>query len=337
MTTGELAPPRVKPVLDAAGRRVLKSQPSAADRTFVAAVRSSAVSTLIIMGLIGVFLFIGAWPALKQQGWSFVTEKEWLPEAGTFGIASLLWGTILIGLFALLVAVPIGFGAALFISEYAPRSLRRPLVTLVDLMAAVPSIIYAMWALFFLQAHLLEVAQWLSVHLGGLLPFLRVDVPDSPSSYTSSAFIAGIAVGVVVLPTVTSIMREVFSQAPIGEREGAIALGATRWGMIKMVVIPFGRSGIVGGIMLGLGRALGETIVVYALISPMFEFTTQPLQSGTNAIASHIASRYSESSEGIPMAGLLGAGLVLFLFTLVINTVAGVVVSRSRSGAATEI
>ena len=145
------------------------------------------------------------------------------------------------------MAVPLGFGAALFISEYAPRSLKQPLVTLVDLMAAVPSIVYAMWALFFLQGHLLTIAQWLSVHFGPVLPFLRVDTPDSPSSYTSSAFIAGIAVGVVVLPTITSIMREVFAQAPIGEREGAIALGATRWGMIRTVVIPFGRAGIVGG------------------------------------------------------------------------------------------
>jgi phosphate transport system permease protein len=224
----------------------------------------------------------------------------------------------------------------LFISEYAPRSLERPLVTLVDLMAAVPSIVYAMWALFFLQAHLLTVAQWLSVHFGSVLPFLRVQTPDSPSSYTSSAFIAGIAVGVVVMPTVTSIMREVFAQAPVGEREGAIALGATRWGMIRAVVIPFGRAGIVGAIMLGLGRALGETIVVYAIISPAFGITTRPLQSGTNTIASHIASRYSESN-GLALSGLLGAGLVLFLFTLVINTFAGVVVGRSRSGAATEI
>jgi phosphate transport system permease protein len=169
-----------------------------------------------------------------------------------------------------------------------------------------------------------------------VLPFLRVDTPDSPSSYTSSAFIAGAAVGVVVLPTITSVMREVFAWAPVGEREGAIALGATRWGMIRTVVIPFGRAGIVGGIMLGLGRALGETIVVYAIISPTFGFTTRPLQSGTNTIAAHIASRYSESG-GVALSGLLGAGLVLFLFTLVINTLAGVVVSRSRSGASTEI
>ena len=324
------------PVRTPATRRVISARPTPQDVTFVAAARSAAISTLVVMGLIGLFLLIGAWPALHQQGISFLTEWQWLPEAGTFGVASLLWGTFLVGLFALVVAVPIGFGAALFISEYAPRSIKGSLITLVDLMAAVPSIIYAMWALFFLQAHLLTVAQWLSVHFGPILPFLRVNTPDSPSSYTSSAFIAGIAVGVVVLPTVTSIMREVFAQAPIGEREGAIALGATRWGMIRTVVIPFGRSGIVGGIMLGLGRALGETIVVYAVISPMFEFTTHPLQSGTNTIASHIASRYSESS-GVALSGLLGAGLVLFLFTLVINTLAGIVVSRSRSGSATEI
>jgi len=317
-------------------RRVIKGRPTNSDRAFVAAARSAAVSTLVIMGLIGLFLAIGAWPALKQQGFSFVTESQWLPEAGTFGISSLLWGTILVGLFALIVAIPVSFGAALFISEYAPRSIKKALVTVVDLMAAVPAVIYAIWALFFLQERLLPVAQWLSIHLSGVLPFFGVDVPDSPSSYTSSAFIAGIAVGFVVMPTMTSVMREVFSQAPTGEREGAIALGATRWGMIRSVVIPFGRAGIIGGIMLGLGRALGETIVVFAIISPMFEFTTHPLESGTNTIAAHIAIRYSESS-GVALSGLLGAGLILFAFTLVINTIAGIAVSRSRSGAATEI
>ncbi|GAA4117759.1 phosphate ABC transporter permease subunit PstC [Nocardioides fonticola] len=317
-------------------RRTLVVRPTRQDVTFVAAVRGAAISTLVVMALIGIFLFIGAWPALEQQGFGFLTTTDWLPESGTFGIASLLWGTVLVGLFALVVAVPIGFGAALFISEYAPAAIKKPLVTLVDLMAAVPAIIYALWAFIFLQEQLLGVAQWIAVHFGGILPFLSVKTPDSPSSYTSSAFIAGIATGVVVVPTVCSIMREVFAQAPQGEREGAIALGATRWGMIRTVVIPFGRSGIVGGIMLGLGRALGETIVVYSIIAPDFTLTTHPLQSGTNTIAAHIASRYSESN-GIGLAGLLGAGLVLFFFTLIINTLAGVVVRRSRSGAATEI
>src|SRR4029079_1087736 len=146
-------------------RRTLTYRPTAQDRTFVAAARSAAVSTLVIMGLIGVFLLIGAWPALHSQGWHFLTRTDWLPETGTFGIASLLWGTILVGLIALAVAVPVGVARALFISEYAPRSVKRSLVSLVDLMAAVPSIVYAMWALFFLQAHLLTIAQWLSVHL----------------------------------------------------------------------------------------------------------------------------------------------------------------------------
>lgn len=316
--------------------RNLAIRPTGSDRAFVTTTRIAAIATLLIMGLIGYFLAVGAWPALQQRGWHFFTEKQWLPETGQYGIAGLLEGTVLVGLFALVVAVPVSFGAALFISEYAPVRVRRALVTLVDLMAAVPAVIYAIWAVVFLQAQLLSVAQWLSAHLGSFLPFMRVKTPESPSSYTSSAFIAGVAVGFVIMPTITSIMREVFAQAPVGEREGAIALGATKWGMIRTVVLPFGRAGIIGGIMLGLGRALGETIVVYALISPIFDFTTHPLQTGTNTIAAHIASRYSESS-GNAFAGLLAAGLVLFAFTLVINTAAGIVVSRSRSGAATEI
>jgi phosphate transport system permease protein len=330
------APPTMEMPRPVPERRQLVTRPTTSDRVFVGVTRGAAVATLLVMGLIGYFLTKGAWPALQQRGWHFFTEKQWLPETGQYGIAGLLEGTVLVGVIALLVAVPVSFGAALFISEYAPGGLRKALVTLVDLMAAVPAVIYAIWAVVFLQAQLLPVAQWLSVHLGKFLGPLTVKTPDSPSSYTSSAFIAGVAVGFVIMPTITSIMREVFAQAPIGEREGAIALGSTKWGMIRTVVLPFGRAGIIGGIMLGLGRALGETIVVYALISPIFDFTTHPLETGTNTIAAHIASRYSESN-GTAFAGLLAAGMVLFAFTLVINTAAGVVVSRSRSGAATEI
>jgi phosphate transport system permease protein len=158
------------PARPAPARRTLTTRPTAQDIGFVAAARAAALSTLVIMSLIGIFLLIGAWPALHKEGWHFLTTQEWLPETGHFGVAALLWGTIVVGLFALCVAVPLGFGAALFISEYAPASLRKPLVTLVDLMAAVPSIVYAIWALFFLQAHLLTVAQWLSVHLGPCCP-----------------------------------------------------------------------------------------------------------------------------------------------------------------------
>ena len=301
-----------------------RCRPTRSDRVFVLGARASAVATLVVMGLIGLFLLIGALPALKQQGWSFLTESQWLPEAGPSASPSLLWGTILIGLFALIVAVPVAFGAALFISEYAPRSLKKPLITLVDLMAAVPAVIYAIWALFFLQAQLLTVAQWLSVHFGGVLPFLRVNVPDSPSSYTSSAFIAGIAVGFVVLPTMTSVMREVFSQAPIGEREGAIALGATRWGMIRA-----GRPAVRPGRHHRRhharprpgarrdDRGLRDHLADVRVHDP-------PLRERHQHDRGAHRVRYSESS-GVALSGLLGAGLVLFAFTLVINTLAGIV------------
>jgi phosphate transport system permease protein len=305
------------------------------ERIFRGTVRVSAVSTLVLMGLIALFLLLRAWPALHRAGFSFLTEKRWLPDINHFGVAALLSGTIVIGCIALLVAVPLALGASLFINEYAPRRLRPALVSLVDLMAAVPSIVYGLWGFFFLQPRMIGLSRWLSAHLGGILPFLHVHDADTPSSFTSSAFIAGTVVGLVVVPTVTTVMREVFSQAPVAEREAAIALGSTKWGMIRTVVIPFGKGGIIGGSMLGLGRALGETIAVYLIISPILEYTTHPLQSGTNTIAAFIASRASESST-IGLDGLLGAGLVLFLLTLLVNSIAAVIVARSRSGSVTD-
>jgi phosphate transport system permease protein len=297
--------------------------------------RVAASSALVIMGLIGLFLFIKAWPALKLAGLSFFTTSQWLPDTGEFGVASVLEGTIVVAVIAMMISLPIGFGAAIFISEYAPARIKRPLVSLIDLMAAVPSIVYALWGFALIQPLLIGPARWMAKYLD-FIPFLRVDQVETESSFTSSAFIAGVVVGVVVIPTVTSIMREVFSQAPTGEREGALALGSTKWGMIRTVVLPFGRSGVIAGTMLGLGRALGETITVYLIISPIFAFTLRPLQSGTNTISSLIAARYSESSD-IALAGLLGAGLVLFVFTLIINAIAAIATSRSRSGSTTEI
>ncbi|MFL6180061.1 MAG: phosphate ABC transporter permease subunit PstC [Actinomycetes bacterium] len=311
------------------------AKPSASDRIFRLALRIAASSALALMGLIGLFLFIKAWPALKTAGLSFLTTSQWLPDTGEFGVASVLEGTIVVALIAMTIALPIGFGAAVFISEYAPARIKRPLISLIDLMAAVPSIVYALVGFFLLQPLLIGPARWMATYLD-FLPFLRVEPMETDTSFTASAFIAGCVVGIVVIPTVTSIMREVFSQAPTGEREGALALGSTKWGMIRTVVLPFGRSGVIAGTMLGLGRALGETITVYLIITPIFTFTLRPLQAGTNTISSLIAARYSESSD-VALAGLLGAGLVLFVFTLVINAIAAVATGRSRSGSTTEI
>ena len=158
------------------------------------------------------------------------------------------------------------------------------------------------------------------------------DVLTEASAFTSSAFIAGIVVGLMVVPTQTSIMREAFSQAPVGEREAALALGSTRWGMIRTVVLPFGRGGMIGGTMLGLGRALGETIAVYMIISPIFTINWEVLKTGTNSVSALIALRYGEASE-FGLSALMAAGLVLFVITLVVNFTASSIVARSRSGA----
>jgi phosphate transport system permease protein len=316
-------------------RRVLKPTPTRADRIFRSGVSAAAIFTLTLLGLIGLFLVLRAAPALHRAGFHFLTREHWTPEVNDFGVLALVSGTVTIAVIAMFIAIPVGFCASLYISEYAPRPVKRVLVTVVDLMAAVPNIIWGLWGLEFMQPHLLGTSRWIATHFGTVLPFLKVSNPESPSSFTSSAFIAGVVVGIMVIPTATSVMREVFSQAPIGEREGAIALGATKWGMIRKVVIPFGRSGIIGGSMLGLGRALGETIAVYLIITPILTLTTHPLQSGSNSIAAWIATRYSESS-GIDIAALMGAGLVLFAMTVLVDMVAGVIVARSRSGASTE-
>ncbi|WP_239332433.1 phosphate ABC transporter permease subunit PstC [Frankia sp. CiP3] len=326
-------------VAPAEARRDTNPRPGPADRLFHGVGRTAAITVMTTMGFIGVFLLYKALPALRRVGWSFFTETQWLPSSTRFGVGAVLPGTILIAGVALVVAVPLSICTALFVAEYAPRALRRPMVSLLDLMAAIPSIVYGLWGFFFLQPRAITVSRWLTDHLGWL-PFFRTDGGASGlGQYASSTFIAGLVVALMVTPIITSIMREVFSQAPAGEREGALALGGTRWGMIRAVVIPFGRGGMVGAVMLGLGRALGETIAVYLIIAPLFASPgrmTHILQQGGMSISSLIALRYNESGS-FGLAALFGAGLVLFALTLVVNAFASTIISRSRSGAATEI
>ena len=303
----------------------------AVDRAYRLTARAAGVIVLAVMGLIAAFLLVRALPALRSAGWGFLTTSEWHPESGTFGILAVLTGTVLIAVVALVIAVPLSIGAALFITDYAPRGLRRPITSLVDLLAAVPSLIYGLWGLFFLQEPLIDLSRWLTDHLS-VLPFFQT----TQSNYASSAFIAGVVVSLMVVPICTSVIREVFSQAPEGEKEGALALGATRWGMVRTVVLPFGRGGIIGGSMLGLGRALGETIAVTLIISPIFIATDKILNGGGNSISALIALRFSEA-DAFGISALMAAGLALFVVTLAVNAIASVIVSRSRSGAATEI
>ena len=310
------------------------------DRIFRRGSLAGGLAVLALMAAVGLFLGLEAWDALAESGASFLTTAEWEPDAGRFGIASIIIYTVSIAAVAVGVALPLSLGTALFITDVAPPRLRSTLVAMVDLMAAVPSVVYGLWGLFLFQDLAIGVARWLSRWLGWI-PFFAVDGADHGSAittesvFTASTFIAGVVVALMVMPIQCSIMREVFSQVPIGEREGAYALGATRWGMIRAVALPFARGGIIGGTMLGLGRALGETIAVYLIISPRFDISFHLLEAGSNSVSSLIALRYSEAS-GFGLSALMAAGLALFAMTLVVNFTAAGFIARSRSGAASE-
>jgi phosphate transport system permease protein len=312
-----------------------------ADRSFRGIARGGGIMVLVIMTLVGLFLTYRAWDALHKAGTSFFTVQEWNPDGGRFGIAAIIVGTVLIAVVAIAAAVPLATGTALYISEYSPRWLQRWLVTGVDLMAAVPSVVYGLWGFFFLQWRVVPLSRWISDWFGWIPLFTvdgvqRNDPLATSTVYTSSTFIAGLVVALMVTPIACSVMREAFGQAPAGEREGAYALGATRWGMIRSVVLPFSRGAIVGGTMLGLGRALGETIAVVMIISPVFRIQPHVLQNGTSSVSSLIALRYGESSP-FAISALMAAGLALFALTLVVNFLAAIVVARSRSGAVSEV
>jgi phosphate transport system permease protein len=292
------------------------------------------------MGLVGLFLAIRAGQALSKAGFGFLTTQAWEPDSGNFGIAGILTGTVLIGTFAITMAVPFAIATALYISEYAPPTLKRTFISLVDLMAAVPSVVYGLWGAFYLQEHAVGALNWVTTYLGWI-PFFAIPGRDSrdplasPTDLKSSTFLAALVVAMMVTPIASSVMREAFSQAPAGERESAYALGATRWGMIRAVVLPYGRGAIIGGTMLGLGRALGETIAVAMIISPVFVIQPRVLEKGAISVSSLIALRNGEASS-FGLSALFAAGLTLFLMTMAVNFVASTIVARSRSGAASD-
>ena len=320
--------------------RELEQTLSPGDRTFRGIARSTGLFVLVLTGSIGLFLGYQAIPTLQRYGLSFFTENQWLPQQDIVGLSAVLLGTVEVAFVALLVGCPRALLTALYSSEYAPARLKSTFVALIDLMAAIPSIIYGLWGFFLLQPQAIHVSRWLAQHFGWI-PLFHVDTdPNSASwaqtKFTASAFIAGLAVSMMVIPLACAVMRGVFAAAPLGEREAALALGSTKWGMIRTVVIPFGTGGIIGGTMLALGRALGETVAVLLIISPAFDIKGSILSVGTETTSALIAGLFGEASKA-QLSALLTAGFVLFVLTLAVNTVAAIFVNRSRSGAATEI
>ncbi len=301
-------------------RQVRASRATAIAST-AAVATTAGFTTLVILVLIGVFLLIRALPAFEFNGvWNFLTRFEWNTEGvdHVSGVGAVMIGTLIIAVIGLVIGVPISVLTALLVTEYAPRRLQRFFVTTIDLMAAVPAVIFGIWGFFFLQPRILSVSRWLAENLS-FIPFFKTTDP----SFAASQFLVGVVIAMMLIPTTTSVIREVFAQTPPGEKEAALALGSTRWEMVRKVTFPFGRGGIIGGTMLGLGRALGEAIVVAMLISPIFTVNRYILQTGGNSVGAMIANRFSESSAQYGVPALMAAGLVLFLTTVLVN-IAGV-------------
>jgi phosphate transport system permease protein len=302
------------------------------DRWYRHSVRAIGLVSFALLFAIGFFLFWKSRHVIDAEGWrTFLTTTGWTTSGPhiSFGIVAALYWTVVIAAIALIVGVPVSLCVALFITDYAPTRFRRGLIAMIDLLAVVPSIVFGLWGLFLLSPNLEGFARFLSVHLEWFPLFKN---PNGNTLFSSSAFIAGILVGVMIVPIVTSVSREIFSLTPPGEREGAMALGATKASVIRTVVLPFGRGGFIGAVMLGLGRALGETIAVAIIISPSFIVSAHILTPGANSIAALIARQFGQNGTTGADA-LLAAGFVLFVFTLIVNFGASLIVNRSRTGA----
>jgi len=302
------------------------------DGIFRAVTTASGVLILAVMASIGLFLLWRAIPAVRVDTASFFTTSVWLPDhtPATFGIAALLFGTVMTSALALVLAVPVGFGTALFVTQYAPKRVAGALGSMIDLLAAVPSIVYGLWGLATLMPYAATGAAFLSDHLG-FVPLLR----NTLGLYTKSIFVASVVLAIMVLPTVAAIAREVFRQVPQDHVEAAHALGATRWEVIRLAVLPFGRPGMVSAAMLGLGRALGETIAVALVLSAAYTINWHITEPGGNTFAANIALKWKEAGS-VGIGALIASGLVLFVITLVVNSAARIIVARHRelSGAA---
>ncbi len=298
-------------------RRVNRGSSLIGDRIYRVATTACALTVPLLVVLIAVALGIAAWPAITEIGISLVTSSVWDVGAHKFGAAPALYGTIVSSVIALIIATPLAIGVAVFLSEFAPAWLRQPVAFLVDLLAAIPSVVYGLWGIFVLLPILREhVMPFLrdTLHLGAT-PFF------SGPAYGPSMLAAGVILANMALPYISAVSREVLLAVPRSQREAALALGATRWEMIRDAVLPFARSGIVGGIILGLGRALGETMAVTMVIGNRPEIAASLFAPGYT-MASLIANEFSEATDDLHLSALMAVGAMLFAITLIVNAIA---------------
>lgn len=285
----------------------------------------AGITLLGIMAAIAVFLIAEAIPALQANKGSFFTDLIWDPNGSqVFGIGALAFGTVLSSMIAIFIATPIAVGVALFISHYAPRRLAKPLGYLIDLLAAVPSVVYGLWGLAFLVPVLREPSQWLNDTFGWFPLFAGEGAIGGKTMLAG-----GVVLAIMILPIIAAIAREIFLQVPKTNEEAALALGATRWEVIRMAVLPFGRPGVISAAMLGLGRAMGETIAVALIFPATFDITFRILTPHGNSIAANIANGFGEATP-IGRGALIASGLVLFVITLLVNMAARMIINRRK-------
>ena len=285
------------------------------ESVFRVATKASALLVLLLLAGVIVSLLYGSWPALKTFKWAFVTGEKWNPVTEVFGALTPLYGTIATSIIALLIAVPLSFGIAVFLTETCPRWLRGPISTGIELLAAVPSIVYGIWGLFVLAPILQHSIQpWLIAHLGPL-PLVGALFQGPP--FGIGLLTAGLVLAIMILPFITSVMREVFRMAPLSLKEAAYGLGATQWNVVWDVVLPWSRAGVIGGIMLGLGRALGETMAVTFVIGNAHRISASLLAPSTT-ISAAIANEFAEAVGDLYTSSLFALGLLLFVLTFVV-------------------
>jgi phosphate transport system permease protein len=303
-----------------------------ADRLFGSLALAAGATIIAVIALMALFLVIRAVPSLQANKANFLTSSEFATTDESnlrFGIAELFQVTVLSSVFALLIAVPIAIGIAAFLTNYAPRRLAKPFAVLVDLLAAVPSIVFGLWGIFVLAPRLEPVARFLNDNLGWFFLFADGNVSLAGGG---TVFTAGIVLAVMILPIITSVTREVFSLTPRGHVEAAQALGATKWEVIRMTVFPYGRSGMIAGSMLGLGRALGETVAVLIILRAAAQPGHWSVFDGGYTFASKIASAAAEFSSKLPTGAYIAAGFILFILTFIVNALARAAAGGRVSG-----
>ena len=299
-----------------------------ADRLFGWAAQGAALLTLgLLIGILA-SLIIGAWPAITKYGLGFLTSTVWDPVKDEYGGLVMIYGTLATSFIALLIAVPVSFGIALFLTELSPAWLKRPLGTAIELLAAVPSIVYGMWGLLVFSPVL---ATYVQQPLQGLfkgVPYLGALVSGPPVGI--GILSAGIILAIMIIPFIASVMRDVFEVTPVLLKESAYGLGSTTWEVVSKVVLPYTKAGVVGGIMLGLGRALGETMAVTFVIGNFNQLDSLSLFQAANSITSALANEFAEAGDGLHQAALIYLGLVLFFITFVVLSLSKLLLAQLR-------